>query len=367
MRTLIISMHPAPYRDSVYEELGKKLPIDVVFLYSGFLGHSEWGLKEANASIRYKKFPLLIRGGVDIHFGLKKLVQEYDTILIPGWYPISLLWLLVHCINKRKHIVFSCDTISCSNNVYHKFIFKYLKKCDAFFVPGRKSASFLENQVGIKPQKIFQGSYMIDETDWHNRVEQLYAARNQNRSGLGISEDDFVLLFVGKFVQNRDVPILLKSVEAARNINKCIRCIIIGDGAFYKKDVCETIKNDKEAIIYYEKVLYDELAMFYSIADCYIHPGDEPYSLATVQAVTAGLPVISHENVGCLADYVVDGNNGRILKEKNPSKFCNAILEVFTEKEKYSKNSDVACRYYLQERNVKFAVEQLGAALNYSE
>lgn len=357
---LIISMHPAPYRNPVFSVLEKKVVVDFLNLYETDKGHTEWEYEKACQTVKYKKFPII----GDVHFGLNKIVQNYETILIPGWFPITLLSLLRYCLRKNKKIVFSCDTVSCSTNLFHKYIFSLLRKCHSFFVPGKRTKEFLENKVGISYQKIFQGSYMIDETDWNNKVKGLSSLRQENRNKLNISEDDFVLLFVGKFVKNRDIPLLLKSVKRARSVNDKIKCIVIGNGAFYKENMLECIKNDEGVFIYYEKVSYEELSKFYSISDCYIHPGDEPYSLATVQAVTAGLPVISHENVGCLADYVIDGNNGIIIKEKDSSQFCNAILNVFANKQKYSKNAEIACNHYLKERNIKYAVEQLEKALN---
>ena len=361
MKTLVISMHPAPYRDPVFVALKNKTDVDFLDLYGTDRGHTEWGYEHAKKTVKFRRIPFL----GDFHFGLRKIVKEYDTVLIPGWFPIGLLDLLIFCVKQHKKVVFSCDTVSCSNNLFHKYIFKYLKKCNSFFVPGNRAALFLENQVGIEPKKIFRGSYMIDESDWSNKVNKWRNNRQANRESLKISETDFILLFGGKFVKNRDIPLLVNSIKLAREKNKNIRCIIIGTGEFYKDSILDCLKYDSNAIIHYEKVQYEELAKFYSVADCYIHPGDEPYSLATVQAVIAGLPIISHENVGCLSDYVVDGDNGLIIQEKDSSKFSDAIINIFENKDKFFNNANLACEHYLQERNVDYAVKQLIDALNH--
>ena len=360
MKTLIISMHPAPYRDPVFKELKNKINVDLLNLYELDKGHTEWEYEHAEKIVKYKKLPLL----GDYHLGLKKIVKKYDTILIPGWFPIGLLELLIFCIKHNKKVVFSCDTVSCSNNLFHKYVFKYLKKCNSFFVPGNRAATFLKDYVGIEPNKIFKGSYMIDETDWNNNVCSSMYNKEKNREYLKISKDDFVLLFVGKFVQNRDIPLLVNSIKVARKNNKNIRCIIIGTGNFYKESILDYLNYDSDAIIYYEKVKYEELPNFYSLADCYIHPGDEPYSLATVQAVLAGLPVISHENVGCLSDYVIDGDNGLIIHKKDSMLFADAIINIYNNKNIFSKQAKLACERYLKERNVDYAVDELLKALD---
>lgn len=358
-KVLILAMHPAPYRNPVFYELLKKYNFDIKFLYGIDKGHTEWGGSETQNTIKYISIPII----GDVHFGLRKMVKNYETILIPGWFPISLMFLLIYCIRHKKKIVFSCDTVSCSKNLFHKYIFNCLSKCDSFFVPGNKTLDFLKNQVGIEPKKIFQGSYMIDETEWNNKVKQLFNTRNSNRKELGIKDDEFILLFVGKFVKNRDIPLLLQSVEDVRIKNRKIRCIIIGNGNFYNENMQMSLKHDENAFLYFEKVSYEELGKFYSIADCYIHPGDEPYSLATVQGVIAELPIISYKNVGCLLDYVEDKKNGIIVNEKSVSKLSNAIMEIYNNRKKYSENAKTSCRYFLNERNVQFAVKQLEKAL----
>lgn len=358
-KTAIISMHPAPYRNPVYDNLQTKMNIDICYLYSKDNGHKEWNYKQETINLKVKHFPLI----KDVHFGLNKILKSHSTILIPGWYPISLLFILRKALKCNKRVVFSCDTISCKNDLFHNYIFRLLRKCDAFYVPGNSTKKFLNEMVGIPGEKIFQGSYMIDERKWYMDVQKINKEREITRTQLGIKKNDFVLLFVGKFVINRDIPLLLTTLKKVREEYKNIRCLIIGDGEFYKEELSNYINTDPDGIIYKMQVSYAELPIYYSVSDAYIHPGNEPYSLATVQGVIAELPVISYKNVGCLTDYVIDGKNGFIINKKDSNLFTQKIKEIYNNYSFFKNYSKEYSQYFIENRNVDFATEQLKLAL----
>lgn len=355
----IISMHPAPYRNPVFENLKTTMNFDINYLYSKDNGHNEWNYKQEKINLKTKRFPII----KDVHFGLNKILNSHNTILIPGWSPISLLFLLRKALKRNKRVVFSCDTISCKNDLFHNYIFKLLRKCDAFYVPGNSTKFFLNEKVGIPNEKIFQGSYMIDERKWYMDVQKNNKEREIIRTGLGINKNDFVLLFVGKFVINRDIPLLLASLKKVREEYKNIRCLIIGDGEFYKEELSNYINTDPDGIIYKMQVSYAELPLYYSISDAYIHPGNEPYSLATVQGIIAELPVISYKDVGCLTDYVIDGKNGFIINKKDYNLFAQRIKEIYDNYSFFKNYSKEYSQYFIENRNIDFATEQLKLAL----
>lgn len=356
----IISMHPAPYRNPVYEKLQKTMNVDIFYLYSKDNGHKEWNYKQEAVNLKVKHFPII----KDVHFGLSKIIKSYNTILIPAWYPISLLFIMKKALKNHKSVVFSCDTIDCKNDLFHRYIFNLLKKCSAFFVPGNSTAKFLNEVLEIPNNILFQGSYMIDESKWYMDVQKFRKNREQLRNSFGIKKKDFILLFVGKFVKNRDIPLLLSSIKQIREYYKNIKCLIIGDGDFYKDELMSYMNTDVDGIIYKQQVSYDELSLYYSISDVYIHPGNEPYSLATVQGVIAELPVISYKDVGCLADYVTNGKNGFVIEEKDPLEFTQKIKEIYENYAFFKNNSKESSQFFRNNRNIDFAVEQLKIALS---
>ena len=87
-----------------------------------------------------------------------------------------------------------------------------------------------------------------------------------------------------------------------------LRVIVIGDGPEYIK--ADAAKNTLDNLLLIKSVEFDELHRYYALADAYIHPGSEPFSLAFVEAAIAGIPLISTHDVGASSDYLIDGYNG---------------------------------------------------------
>lgn len=365
MKVLFIQHHPAPYRDPVLLKLKQEnIEFDVVNLYETDSGHAEWNYCMSEDKVKCIRLPFI----GDLHYGLLKLIHRYDVIYIPGWYPLFMLFFLRVCILLRKKVIFSCDTIRKKHDLKHKYIYQLVKQCHAFYVPGNMTERFLVESLGVDKSRVFQGSYMLDETFWSNAVKQRNVDSIRNKMGIGNNFDGYielryekmggVVLFVGNFVKNRNIPLLLNAFSNVLKNNPCLRLIIIGSGTCYM-DIIKKFKEEHPLnFIHLEKVSFYDLADYYAIADCYVHPGKEPYSLATVQAVLSGIPVIANSEVGCVLDYIEDGNNGMIV-ESDENQLTLAIQKVFEDYVFYKKKAETLAKYYLINRNVDFAVTQL--------
>lgn len=353
---LIIEMHPAPYRDPVINQLIlSNKGIDVINLYSYDKGHKEWKLNKENVgNIYFKHFPVI----GDFHFGLFKIAKRYSTVLVPGWFPISLLFVMFGLLCLKKKVVFSCDTVSCKKDIYHGLIFSLLRKCGSFFVPGERTKKFLINIVGIPSGNVYKGSYMIDTLQWVNSVSHEKERRESLRRYFNIDSSQYVYLFIGKLVRNRNIPLLVNSFMELDNKNSIL--IIIGDGEYYKNDIYNAQKKLGKRLIHIEQVGYNELAKFYAIADCYVHPGSEPYSLATVQAVLGELPVVANIDVGCVDDYINNGYNGLVINSDNIDDMKSGMEKI---RKLQRRDIENAAHYARVSRNVDWAKKELEAAL----
>jgi phosphatidylinositol alpha-1,6-mannosyltransferase len=82
------------------------------------------------------------------------------------------------------------------------------------------------------------------------------------------------------------------------------------------------------------RVEYAELADYYLGSDCYLFYGDrEGSSLAMVEAVSYGLPLIASDHPGNRA-YIADGESGLLVEHKNPEKLSRAILDLLEHRER---------------------------------
>lgn len=350
-------MHSAPYRDPVinsFLKANKNFEVDIVYLYAdGIVSHPEWNLDHTKFEvIAHRKIKFLKK--YDWHVGILNRVWKYDIIFIGGYYPLINLVFLIKAILLHKKVIFSCDTISFKRSIFHNVIYKFVKRSSAFFVPGLKSKEALINDLGIKENRIFCGAYLIDSIDWISRLSK-YRKENLN------SSSPFKLLFVGQLREIRNTPLLMQIIENLRLKSVNVELVYIGDGNWYKEALSQQIF--RGGVTWIPAVSYNSLAEYYAKADCYIHPGKEPYSLALSQAAFAGIPIISHVAVGAVDDYIVDGYNGIVVKDDSVADFVDAVLRIIENKKIFLDNAKSFAKEILLSHSITWGKIQLESAI----
>lgn len=114
------------------------------------------------------------------------------------------------------------------------------------------------------------------------------------RLQLGIPEDAFLLLYVGRLAREKNIGLLIETFLYLQNYSskKDYWLLIIGDGPL-RKDVLK-LKKDISRISWIPQIdSKRELADFYRSADLFIHPGIvETFGLVTIESQACGCPVI---------------------------------------------------------------------------
>jgi glycosyltransferase involved in cell wall biosynthesis len=207
--------------------------------------------------------------------------------------------------------------------------------------------------VGIPNSRIFEGLYMLDDFrlfrcyDDHDKLNAL-------KSRLNV-EHRFVYLFVGNFIPSRNALLLLEAYKRIATDETAI--IMVGRGEQYE-DIC-TFAHDNAGMNIHviPGVPFDELHYYYAIANAYVHPGREPYSLALQEAAIMGIPIVSTREVGAAWDYLEDQKNGLIIDYNDVDQLSFALLNI---------RNIIVSHDVLQmckQRNIDYAVSQAKAMI----
>ena len=262
-----------------------------------------------------------------------------------------LLYAFIHHIP----VILGLDSVE---NPGHKFIKARLyKKVSAFWVPGNRSRDYLISE-GVPKDKIFLGKYTYDLLEIKKKIDSIDKSSIQRR--LNIKNTDIVFLFVGKLIPSRNVNLLLKAFSNIENDN--VKLIIIGDGPdeYLVKDCPDN------RLIHIPKVPLSELYDYYSVADIYVHPGAEPYSLAVVQAVASDMVIIASKNVGAVDDVVKDKENGVLFEPNKPKELNDSMNIVLTNIDAMKSRATIMGAYIRENRSIEFAAKQLNEAFKYA-
>lgn len=360
----LLVRHPAPYRDVAIEKLAennKETDITILCIKEVPENHTEWQYKP---NIKFlllgKTIVLKVLGEYCPRITSVLHKERYDLLIICGYYPLTMLLAIAYAWRTHTPYIFSCDTVK-NGGFPKKFQKKIYDKAGAFWVPGNKTAEFLEG-FGVPREKIFQGCYLNDLEP----IVKAQAAcdRSALRADHHISENEKVFLFVGNLIRSRNIELLLDAVKILEKQYTFKTIIIGGDGEDI--ELVEKASKESDSLIYLGKVNYNQLHSYYAIADAYVHPGAEPYSLAFLEAAVSGLFLISSDKVGAAKDFLVDDKTGKMVWENSLDELVEAMKLVLNDQ--YDVNELKKMREnILENRNNQWAAEQLEKAIEYSE
>lgn len=247
-----------------------------------------------------------------VYVDLKK--RNFDIIILencPGY---------AYKLSKRGHkniLLHLNNDLLNSNSPFHNVIFNGLAKI-------LTCSEYIKNRVSTiqNSNKIVTLYNAID-------VKNFIPQNNKTivREDIGLKDSEFVIVYSGRINKNKGVSELIDAVSTLNHIPN-IKLMIIG-GTFYGNtgnedafvhSLKEKAKIIEERIIFTGFVPYNNIPAYLHLADIAVLPSmwDEPFGLTIVEALAAGLPLITTrsggipeicEGVACIVnrDNVVNG------------------------------------------------------------
>ena len=195
--------------------------------------------------------------------------------------------------------------------VWDKLIgLKYANTLDAIFVNSPVTKE-IYNSFGFNEERLFLLPPFID-------IENTKRAHGDNPYRNG-----FNIVYTGRFVYDKGVDVLIKSVQdIAEKKDIYLHLIGLGPQQEYLEKLILKYKLEKRVTIYPWKPT-NELMDYYRYADLFIHPirWPEPFGRTIVEAMMVGTPVITAEWSGsawAMKDGGITFKNGNVsdLREK---------------------------------------------------
>lgn len=140
--------------------------------------------------------------------------------------------------------------------------------------------------------------------------------RQQARKALGIFPDEKIVLFVGTGWERKGLHTAIRAVELCAKEDPRIKLLVAGKGSVrrYSSPVARFLGPVKE------------MSIVYAAADIFITPTIfEPFSLAALEALSAGLPVITSAAAG-ISEVMTPGLHGEVItKSSDVAAFADAL------------------------------------------
>ncbi len=181
---------------------------------------------------------------------------------------------------------------------------KYIKKF--IFV-----SEFLKNaaiKCGVPQEKSFVLKNCVDTEEFN--PDRFTEIRRQKREQYSLSNDDILVIFVGRLTPDKGALELVKAISHSEYKDSRLKLLIVGS-AQYGVNIHDDYRNElevaaaKNRVIFIGSVKSASTARFLARADIAVIPSvfDEPAGLTVLEALSSGLPTIVTDSGG-IPEYI---------------------------------------------------------------
>ena len=264
--------------------------------------------------------------------GIKRFLDRIspDVLVITGWGLPETIPALYWCRKRRIPAILLSDSHEIdAKRVFWKEWIKRLivRQFDAAFVAGSPQGRYVA-KLGMRPDVIWHGSCVVDNDYWSSRAWAIKEHAREARRKYDLP--DRFLLCVSRFVQQKDLPTLLRAYASYRRRTRDpIELVLCGSGS--EEVILHTIAKDDhiKGVSFRGFQQVDNLVYYYALATCFILPSiSETWGLVVNEAMASGLPVIVSRICGCAEDLVKDGKNGYVFDPGNADQLAGHMLAI---------------------------------------
>lgn len=253
-------------------------------------------------------------------------------------------------------------------DIIHSHEFFQMCSLMAFNASKNKNSPFILTQHGSSPpinkfiragyllNKITVGKYIMKKADrvialtpevkndlvnigvYENKIDIIptgvsvdkYKPTNKPLTQMDFIEKDFIILFVGRLVENKGVINLIMAFKKVLDEKVKANLVIVGEGNLKKKLIDLTKKLGLSENVHFMGSFKQEMMPYvYPKANVLVLPTiyKEPFGIVAIEALASGIPVIATEIDG-LKYIINDGDVGFLVKPNDIESLSKKILEI---------------------------------------
>jgi glycosyltransferase involved in cell wall biosynthesis len=258
--------------------------------------------------------------GRSIRFGISSIIKKEnpDIIICSEYSFITILTFLYKFFYNKKYKIYILSDDSIDNSIDRNGLRKFLrnnisKRVEGIIFPSEKVCNWYKKEVSNKPKTL------ILPIIHNDKIFRKELALSLNKANQYIKQynlyDKKVILFVGRLVEVKNIPILIKAFTKLEGFDVVL--VIVGEGPLFDhlKDMVKTSNISKKVIFTGRKEGVD-LVSWYAIAQLFVLPSTyEPFGAVVNEALLAGCEVLCSEKAG--ASSLMNLTNGHLFNPNN--------------------------------------------------
>ncbi|GAA5212230.1 glycosyltransferase family 4 protein [Microbacterium kyungheense] len=183
----------------------------------------------------------------------------------------------------------------------------------------------LTQYYGVDPDRITVIPNAVDVARFQPMDAAARRARIRGRHGY--SDDDVVLLFVGKEFRRKGLTAI---ISALPSLPETVKLLVVGgdDPAAFRSQAAKAGIGSRVTFAGHSPAVED----YFQAGDLFVFPtAYEAFGLVMLEAAAAGLPVLATP-LGVAEEFVVDGRNGALI-ERDGASIARAVAPLAADRE----------------------------------
>lgn len=352
-KVLIITNIPAPYRVDIFYYMMQNVEdfASCVLYTNADEDNRNWSVdsrKLVNSTIlKSKVIKLKTRYDnryVHIPGNLIGALQDINPDIVIGFeYNLAAIkayrWTKA---NRKSYIHLTDGTLYSERdiNILQKAIRKYIiSRADGYIASSTRAKEKLE-AWGADTKKISVSLLTTDMSRYKN------GERNVQRGKL---------LYVGSCAPRKGLDLLIEALSLVKS--ECT-LTVVGNSDNAETEVLKKLAQEKNVAVKWEGYKEgDELINEYKTSELFILPTREDcFGLVLVEAMAAGIPILSSKYADGAYDVIKPGINGEIADPYDADKFASCIEKMLLNSDKYEIDLEVLSNFEI-ENTVKGYIE----------
>lgn len=251
-----------------------------------------------------------------------------------------------------------------------RFLLKTIEKITYFFATNLYANSF--NLLPIIGQELTSKEVKVIGYGSVNGVDTAYfedtmthQEKSSLRQSLGISSDDFLLLFTGRIVTDKGVNELVHAFETLEKHHPGLCLLMVGD---FENALDPLASATHDLISKHPSIrvipFQHEIRPYFCIADLLLLPSyREGLPNVLIEGGSCGLPLIATNINGC-NEVIIEGENGLLIIPKSVNALIHAIEVLLNDSPLYSRLKTNARPSILKRYDQHFYWEELHKELD---
>jgi glycosyltransferase involved in cell wall biosynthesis len=252
----------------------------------------------------------------------------FEAELISRWNINKKVNYFSHCHDNMSQLSGLTTRKSIKKNItdfYEKKIIvkRYLTCKNQFIVISKDTKAYF---INILPKKLIENIHLLP-----NAINYKKFQNNNVKKSIKLR-----LINVGSFAPKKNQTFLVDILLELKNRGIQCELFLLGEGEELQKVKEKAFINGLNNEIHFLGNVNDVEEQLWK-SHLYIHSAYyEPFGLVLLEAMAAGLPIVSLDGKGN-RDFIENGMNGYILENEDPKLFSDIIINLIQNKELYGK------------------------------